>query len=231
MEKIAAELYKFRERYLLSVSDYIFEVYKIDKGVYNDILDELYWELFINPKYNTESSRMVKLFSEEQIQSLNSKISSSINQDNKQQIKNIIINTDQYKTFVDKILPVDDDVCDEMGELRNKWVYKPLKKLDKRPYPHSVINKQDMLLAFYHAWLDTEYVSEKSKQREYLAKLGIDKLNEDWFQSHVIEYENENNTNMFTDAVLEFRDKNHGRYAKLANIINKRDYKKQEEII
>lgn len=125
-----------------------------------------------------------------------------------------------------EILPVDDNVCDEMKELRNKHIYTLFKKLDERPYPHSVIDKQGLLLSFYHAWLDTEFVSEKSKQREYLAKLGIDRLDEKWLQSHIVNYENKKGTTMFTDAVIDFKNKlvTHGKYKKLADFINKRDY-------
>jgi hypothetical protein len=130
---------------------------------------------------------------------------------------------------------IDDDVYDEMKRLVKKWVYTPFKNMEEKQNKkefdiHSIINKQGMLLAFHHAWLDPLFVSEKSKQREYLAKAMINKLNEKWSQD-VIDYENKNNTTMFTDAVLDLKDKvvSHGKYKKLAALINERDYKKEKE--
>jgi len=196
-------LLKYHKDYVSKVYDCIPDV---DKSTYEAILDETYWDLFTNPQFDTEESRMIKLLCNEQIRGIN--IPSSVN---KQRIKNIITNTEKYKTFVNGVIMVDDDVAEEFLKL--------YKYLVTNHYEDLKNNGIDLYLAmnfvFFEAWLDTPYVSEKSKQREHFAKRMIDKFNKDL-----------SNTAAFSTQFIKSINchKKEIDYTEYANLINYRDY-------
>jgi hypothetical protein len=196
-------LLKFHKKYVLYVSDDIPDVYK---STYKAILDETYWDLFTNPQFDTEESKMIKLFCDEQIKAIN--IPPSVD---KQKIKNIITNTEKYKIFVDNIIMVDDDVANEFTKFYEHLITKHYKDFKKdNMYMYIAMN-----LKFFESWLDTPYVSEKSKQREYCAKRMLDKFNKDLYDVDLF-------INQFTNSVNYVKEELD--YTDYANLINYRDY-------